>query len=115
MAARRPGADFSARDHRTQWHAAGDTLGGANDVPLEAPMFACEHFTGAAEAGLNLVDNKKNSMFSTEVLKHRQIFRGRYDVASLALDRLYEDAVECVRGRLVQKRSFDRLNRFAGA
>ena len=75
-------------------------------------MFACEHFTGAAEAGLNLVDNKKNSMFSTEVLKHRQIFRGRYDVASLALDRLYEDRCEFVGGHFVPKQSFDRLNKY---
>src|SRR5690349_14312274 len=115
MAARRPGADFSARDHRAQWHAAGDTLGGANNVRLEAPMFACEHFTGAAEAGLTPADNQKRSILSAAVLTPRKILRGRYDVASLALDRLYEDRREFVGRHFVPKQSFDRLNRFAGA
>ena len=53
-------------------------------------MFAREHFTGAAETGLNLVDNEKNSMFSAKVLKHRQIFWRRHDVSSLALNGLDE-------------------------
>ena len=65
---------------------------------------------------MNLVDDKKNSMFSAEVLKHRQIFRRRHDISALALDRLDENRRDFLgKDFMAEENFFDDLNRFESA
>src|SRR5688500_12938807 len=103
MRAARPRADLVARDHRAERHAAGDTFGRAENVRFDTPVFAREHFAGAAEAGLNLIEYQENSVFSAKLLKHRQEFRRRHNVTTNTFYRFDENRRHFVRLDLVAK------------
>src|SRR5438093_11426962 len=101
--AARPGADLVTRDHSAKRHATGNSFCRAENVWLNAPMFAGEHSAGTAEAGLNLIEHQENAVFSAKFLEHRQVFRRWYHVSALTLDRFDKDCRHFFRPHLVAK------------
>src|SRR5688572_8622660 len=116
MRAARPGADLRARDHGAERHTAGYALGGAKNIRLDAPVFAREHFSRAAETGLNFVGHQKYAVLSAKFLEHRQILRRRHDVAAFTLDRLDENRRHFFRSNFITKKHlFYHANAFNAA
>src|SRR5262245_56779604 len=67
MSAARPCTNIFPRNHRTQWHAAGNAFGNAKNIGLDAPMLARKHLARSPESGLNLVHNQQNPVPSAQL------------------------------------------------
>ena len=98
VAAGGPIHDAGGGDDRAQGEAVGDSLGQAEDVGVDAPVFAGEELAGASEAGLNLVDHEQNAVFIAEPAEAGEEGVGGDEIAALALDGFDENGGELVRG-----------------
>ena len=90
--------DLRGRDHRAQGHAAGDALGGEQDVRLDAPMLDRPHLAGPPGAGLDLVGDEQDAVLRAQLPEPLEEAVLGDDVATLALDRLDHDRGDLVRG-----------------
>ena len=86
-----------AGDDRAERHAAGDALGQADDVRLDAPVLDGEHLAGAAHAGLHFVGDQQDAVLVAQLAQLAMELRRRHEVAAFALDRLDEDRRHFVR------------------
>src|SRR5260370_6647686 len=83
--------DAAARDERAEWHAAGDALGAAEDVGLDAGVLRGPPLPGAPHTGLYFVDDQHNAVLAANALQLLQEEFLRSDVATFALDWLDYD------------------------
>ncbi len=62
--------DLAARDHRGDGHvAAAERLADEHEVGIEAPVLEREPPAGAAESGLDLVDDEQRAVATAELLR----------------------------------------------
>ena len=96
--------DRLAHQHRADRHvAAGQRLGEQHHVGLDVPVLAGEEFSGAADAGLDLVDDEQRAVAAAERFGALEIVVVGQDHA-LALDRLdHERRHLAVRQRAVER------------
>ena len=76
------------REQRRQRHAAADALAERHDVGLDAGMLVVEELSGAAHAGLDLVDDQQQAVRLGQRAQLLQELIGRGPHAGFALDRL---------------------------
>ena len=91
--------DLGAAGHRGQRQAAGDALGGDDQVGHDALVVAREQVAGAGEAGLHLVGDEDDAVGAAPLGERRQEARRRDDEPALALDRLDDDGGQVRRRR----------------
>ena len=92
------------REHgRHGIEAAGQGLAEQRHVRLDAFVLLGEQLAGAAEPGLNLVEDQHHVMRGAEFADPREIARWWNDDAGLALDRLDEEGDGVRRDRLLQR------------
>ena len=91
-------------------HAAGQSLGGRDDVGDHALVVDGEPVAGATEAALDLVGDEDDAVGRGPLRQRRQESVGRHDEAALALDRLDEQSGDVLRADL----GLDRLDRERG-
>ena len=63
---------FALGDDRPQRHPAGDPLGQADDVRLDAQCSTANSLPGAAHARLHLVGHEQDAVLVAEVAQRRQ-------------------------------------------
>src|SRR4029078_7303571 len=90
-----PGYDGAAGDV-----AAAKSLGESDDVRLEVPVFEAEHFAGATESGLDLIDNEEGAIFATDLLGFYEKIALRI-LDTFALDRLDDEGGDIAFGQFL--------------
>ena len=108
-----PGASMiSARPSTPgQRQAAGDRLGDADQIRLDAGLLDREERAGAAEAGLHLVGDEHDAVLVAELAQASQVGRGRGHEPALALDRLDHDRGDRLRSDARRERPAERIER----
>ena len=76
------------REQRGERHAAADALAERHDVGRDAGMLVVEELPGAADAGLDLVEDQEQAVRVGERAQILQELVGRGPDAGFALDRL---------------------------
>ncbi|MCY1486270.1 hypothetical protein D9M68_199090 [compost metagenome] len=96
------GCRLFRRQASAEREAAADALGNGHDIRADARPLMGEKLAGAADAGLNLVEDQEQAEFVAEGAQFLHEFLGRGTDAALALDRLDQD-----RGGLLGDRILD--------
>ena len=85
--------DVGVREHGgDRIEAAAERLADQRDVGLDALVLLGEQLPGAAEAGLDLVEDQRDVVVGAELADPGEVAGRRDDDAGLALDRLDEEA-----------------------
>src|SRR5258708_30469760 len=83
--------EFGATHAGRKRKAAGQRLAETNQIRNDIEMLAREPFSGAAKAGVNLIENQQRAIVVAQFSEHRQKFRRRNVDAAARLDRLNEN------------------------
>ena len=83
--------DVRATGEGRERHAAGDALGGGDEVGHDALVVGGEPVAGAAEPGLHLVGDEQDALLGAPVGDLLHEARRGHDEPALALDRLEDD------------------------
>ncbi|EGJ74420.1 putative 4-aminobutyrate transaminase [Streptomyces sp. Tu6071] len=94
--------DLGAPCHRGEREAAGDALGGRDQVGDDALVLAREPLARTAEAGLDLVGDEDDAVLCRELAQRRQEALRRLDEAALAEHGLDDDGGDVVRADLLR-------------
>ena len=81
----------SCRHQRGQRHAAAEPLAERQDVGLHARVLVRAEAAGAADAGLDLVEDQQHAALAGERAQRDEVVVVGRDHAGLALDRLEHD------------------------
>ena len=80
-------ADIAMRDQRRQRHAATETFGQCHDIRRDVRVLETEQSPGAADAGLNFVEDQQQSPLARQVAQTAQERARCLENTGLALDR----------------------------
>src|SRR5580692_8985837 len=86
MRSRLPIHDAGGRKDCAERHAAGNSLGAADDVRLDSGELMCPPLSGAAHAGLHFVGDEHDSVLAANPLQFLQKEVRRNDVPAFALN-----------------------------
>ena len=100
--------DLRAAEHAGERQAAGDRLRDDHQVRLDAVVLDREHPAGAAEAGLNLVDDQHDAVLVADAANARHELRRADDEAAFALHRLDDDRRHLLGGHLGHECALER-------
>ncbi|GFJ91492.1 hypothetical protein Prum_051340 [Phytohabitans rumicis] len=88
--------EFGSAGDGGERQAAGDALGGGDQVGDDRLRLACEPCSGAAEAGLDFVGDEHGAGLSGPVGQGGEKTFGGYDEAAFALDGFDQDGGDVV-------------------